>query len=168
MTAPSLAAPCRRGDVLVVPLDAALPPFCVKCGAPAQSLLLQQFRWFPLYAYFFLPLGLLYHGVMHPFKRTTALQVPVCDAHAKRSPAMRIWAGVLAVSSLFVGFTIAQFEFRWSYWIAAAVCVAMIVAALVCDSRGSTVIRIIHLDDKAGQYRGVAREFLQHLPGEIG
>jgi len=81
---------------------------------------------------------------------------------------MRIWAGVLAVSSLFVGFTIAQFEFRWSYWIAAAVCVAMIVAALVCDSRGSTVIRIIHLDDKAGQYRGVAREFLQHLPGEIG
>lgn len=168
VTAPSLAAPARRGDVLVVPLNAALPPFCVKCGAATQLVLPQQFQWFPLYAYLLLPLGFLYHGVMYAFKRTTSLQVPVCDVHAKRSPALRIWAGLLAISSLFVALTIAQFEFRWNYWIAVVVGVAMIIAALVLDSRGSTVIRIVHLDDRVGKYKGASEEFLAHIPGEIG
>lgn len=167
-TAANLAGPSRQGDVLVVPLDSALPAFCVKCGAAAETQLLQQFQWFPVYAYIFLPFGLLYHGVMYPFKRTTNLQVPVCGAHSKRSSTSRLLAGALAVSSFFVGFTIAQFEFRWNYWIAVSACVAMIVAAVVCDSRGSTIIRIVRLDDRAGHYKGVSREFLQHIPGELG
>lgn len=76
----------RQGNLLFVPLGVALPPYCVRCGAPSTGEPIKQnYRWHPSWVYLLiLPGVLIYLIVAAIVSKKCILAVPVCDAHRRQ------------------------------------------------------------------------------------
>src|SRR5690242_1810179 len=105
MNSPNFAMPqgaWARGNLLIASRDAALPPYCVKCGRPADaSLLRRRFSWHPSWVYIFVLIALLVYAILATVlsKRTT-LQLPLCSTHLEKYKMLKIAAIVLLLGSI--------------------------------------------------------------------
>src|SRR5262245_43504290 len=92
----------RDGKILVVPSGSTLPPFCVKCGAPATGKPLRKtFRWHESWLYVLILAGLLIYAIVATVvQKKMLLEVPFCDEHRSWRKRMNIIGAVLLIGVL--------------------------------------------------------------------
>ena len=154
------------GNLLIASRDAVLPPFCVKCGRPADAKLLRRrFSWHPRWIYIFILIALLIYAVLAAIlsKRTT-LQIPLCSAHYDKYKTLRIAAAVLLVGSIpemvLAGTSLPQNYMGWGIFAGALA----FLAGLVCLVLFHGVLRTNSIDDHYGYFSQASAAFLAHLP----
>jgi hypothetical protein len=75
----------RRGNVVLVPSGAGLPPYCIKCGAPpVNEQRKSTFSWHEPRLYLLLFLGVLPYFFFAPnARKEVELIMPLCSAHRR-------------------------------------------------------------------------------------
>jgi hypothetical protein len=169
MNSPNFAIPqgaWTHGNLLIASRDAALPPYCVKCGRPADARLLRRrFSWHPSWVYIFVLIALLVYAILATVlsKRTT-LQLPLCSAHLEKYKMLKIAAIVLLLGSIpemiLAGSLLPENYMGWG--IAAGF--MALIAGLVCWILFNGVLRINRIDEHYGYFSKASDGFLAHLP----
>ena len=79
-------APSRQGNVMYVPTGVQLPPFCIKCNAPAEGEPKRvKLTWHPPALLFLILLGLLPYAIVAMIcSKKAVVYLPLCAKH--RSP----------------------------------------------------------------------------------
>lgn len=156
----------KHGKVLIASRDAVLPPYCVKCGRPADAQpLRRRFSWHPSWIYIFLLIALLIYVILAAVlsKRTT-LQLPLCAAHFEKYKTLRILAAVLLVGSIpemiLAGVYLPDHYMGWGIFAG----LLAFLAGLVCWILFSGVLRINRIDEHYGYFSKACEGFLAHLP----
>lgn len=169
MNSPNFVMPqgaWSRGNLLIVSRDAILPPFCIKCGRPADARLLRRrFSWHPAWVYIFILIALLIYVILAAvLSKKTVLHLPLCAAHYDQYKTLRTAALVLLLASIpemilagaylpnnYVGLGI--FAGAWAF-----------LAGLVCLVLFNGVLRVKSIDDYYGYFSKASDAFLAHLP----
>lgn len=155
-----------RGDLLIASPDAVLPPFCVKCGRPADTkLLLRRFSWHPSWIYIFVLIGLLIYAILAAvLSKRTRLQLPLCSAHHDKYKTLRIAAAALLLGSIpemiFAGVSLPDRYMGWGIFAGALA----FLAGLVCWILFSNILRVDSIDNYYGYFSKASEAFLAHLP----
>jgi len=154
------------GNLLIASRDAVLPPYCVKCGRPADAKpLRRRFSWHPSWVYIFLLIALLVYAILAAVlsKRTT-LQLPLCSAHFEKYKTLRVLAAVLLLGSIpemiLAGVWLADNYMRWGIFAGAMA----FLAGLVCLVMFNGVLRINRIDEHYGYFSRASEGFLRQLP----
>jgi len=156
-----------HGNLLIASRDAALPPYCVKCGRPADAakLLRRRFSWHPPWVYIFVLIALLVYAILAAVlsKRTT-LELPLCSAHFEKYKTLRILAAVLLLGSIpemiLAGAYLPNTYMGWGIFAGALA----FVAGLVCLVMFNGVLRIARIDEHYGYFSRASAGFLVRLP----
>jgi len=155
-----------HGNLLIASRNAALPPYCVKCGRPADAKpLRRRFSWHPPWVYIFLLIALLVYAVLAAVlsKRTT-LELPLCPAHFEKYKTLRILAAVLLLGSIpemiLAGAYLPNTYMGWGIFAGALA----FVAGLVCLVMFNGVLRIARIDEHYGYFSRASAGFLVRLP----
>jgi len=153
----------RDGETLVVPRGASLPPFCVKCGAPATEHIQKSFKWHSPWLALLVFLGLLpYLVVVFAAQKSCQVVVPICDAHQKRRRNY-LWIGLaLLVACLPVADWIGTLAGRGG-WLALAFLV-LLIASLVFLMPLRSLLSPQHIDETRAIFKGAGENFLARLP----
>src|SRR5258708_38667976 len=82
------------GTFLRVSRDAILPPFCVKCGRPAEpNLFPKKFSWHPQWVYIFVLFAILIYAIVATvISKKMKLKVPLCAKHMEKYKTLRLAA----------------------------------------------------------------------------
>jgi H+/Cl- antiporter ClcA len=93
----------RQGKLLVVQIGHSLPPRCVSCNSPAQTLLYKDSTYLPWTGWLFVVLvGLLSKGRVRRFEAFRAqFEVPLCARHETRRK-LSIWILSLLTAAFFL------------------------------------------------------------------
>ena len=166
---PLVLAACRKGKLLVIPRGAALPPNCVKCGAPAEKPWRKKFYWHPpllALCLLLMTIGLLLYVILgFALRKTMDLNVPLCAVHHRERKKYLAIGTILFV--LFVPMGMAA-----AYWlpidsreaIGGFIGTAGFIGSLVFLILGTNYIRPKRIDNTHGEFTGTSEAFLQLLP----
>ena len=155
-----------HGNLLIASRDARLPPYCIKCGRPADGKLLRRrFSWHPSWVYIFLLIGLLLYAILHAvLSKRTILHLPLCSAHFERYKTLSILAAVLLLGSIpemiLAGIYLPDNYMGWGIFAGALA----FLAGLVCLVMFNGVLRINRIDDHYGYFSRASEGFLRQLP----
>jgi hypothetical protein len=74
------------GNLMIASHGAVLPPFCVKCGRPADpNSFCKKFSWHPQWIYIFVLLALLLYVIIAlAMSKRMTLQIPLCARHLEK------------------------------------------------------------------------------------
>jgi hypothetical protein len=138
----------REGETLVVPTGASLPPFCVRCGAPAvPGGSLTSFGW---------KIGLA-------VRRSVSFVMPLCEAH-RRLRRRLLWAGILLlVGCLPAAIFLEQVLPGVGDW-SLPLFFVLLVAGLVVISPARQFLRPTYIEEGRAEFKGASKSFLAHLP----
>ena len=153
------------GDLLIVSPQAVLPPFCIKCGRPAElETLRKTFSWHPRWVYILILTGLLiYIIVALVLRKSITLQIPLCSTHRERYRALRIAGAVLMLGSILemiVGFSALPDSYAGLILICGF---SALISGLVCLV-SSAVLRLNLIDQYYGYFSRAHHTFLNQLP----
>ena len=160
-----------EGRTLVVFRNAALPPFCVKCGVPVPGPpLRQKYSWHSPLLYLLVLggcLGLIvYLIVAHSNRKRFEIELPLCDVHLRRRKKLRGAGAVLALGAVPAGIGLGQLpEGEPLGWLAGTV---LFLAGAVCLLLGTNVLRPKRIDDDRARFEGAGEAFLRRLETEAG
>lgn len=155
-----------HGNLLIASRDAVLPPFCIKCGRPADAKLLRRrFSWHPSWVYIFVLIALLVYAILAAvLSKKTILHLPLCEAHYDKYKTLRIAAAVLLLGSIpemiLAG---AYLPDNYNGWGILAGALAFL-AGLVCLVLFNGVLRVNSIDNHYGYFSKASEAFLVHLP----
>lgn len=172
----------REGTKLVIPMDAGgqailLPPFCVKCGAPADGTRVEQsFRWSPgnfeyftrgalelYFDWFWYLLGrILGRAVAHISGKRMSVLLHLCAPHSRRRHNMLIAARVflvVTVAGALAVFCVSSLSVAWTLPI-----VSGFVARFLYLRLEDCSISAESVDQDRGIFSGCGEAFLQHFP----
>jgi hypothetical protein len=157
-------AACRRGKHMVVPRGAALPPNCVKCGAPAQTPWRKKFYWHHQGYYFIALIALLLYIIVALIvRKSMELNVPLCDAHHSERKRYNLLAGILLLGAIPAGFVAGSFtslgvDVGW------LIGLIMFVAGLIFVIIAGNFFHPTQIDETHGVFAGAGEDFLRLLP----
>lgn len=140
----------RRDKVLIVPTGAALPQFCVRCGAPAVAGGRPiTFGW---------KLGLA-------VRRHVSFVMPLCEDHQRLRRGL-LWAGIV----LLVGCLPMTMLLEWALpelggW-SILVFFVLLFAGLIVVSPARQFLRPTYIDEIRAEFAGADESFLAHLPSK--
>src|SRR5262249_48368291 len=107
----------RQGRKLIIPVPpagqaAALPPQCIKCGAPANGKpLVKTFYWHHPALYLVILAGVLIYAIVAiVVRKSIKVAVPLCAEHAKRRSIAVTLAWVLPLVGIVDAFVLPQFN----------------------------------------------------------
>jgi hypothetical protein len=169
-----LAAPAQQGGVwakgrdVVVHRAGALPPRCIKCGAPAVAAPWHKMYWYPPLAYLALLAGLLPGAIVLLIcQKKHDLPIPLCEAHHQRRNTLRYTSWGLAAFGLLAGAGSLPLCISLGRDPTLAIRLALVAAAaLIASGIVSLLARPLrprHMDHMYCTYRGAGPEFLQSL-----
>jgi hypothetical protein len=157
----------RDGKKLVVTRGAMLPPYCVKCGQPADGAPWEKtFAWCnPLLA-LWLILGLfgiiIYIIVYYRARKQMALTVPLCKGH-RQARRTRLWVGsllLIASPLLMVIGIIIDKDWLTGFGFFSFLIIA--ISGVIALIR-SQPLRAKKIDDQQGIFAGAREPFLQFI-----
>ena len=166
---PTAAAPGtlrRAGSLLVATPGAQFPPYCVKCGQPAQRWLNKNFAWHNPWIYAVVLVNvLLYLIVALVVSKRMRLNVPLCAQHFGRR---RMWltiGWVLLAACIPVPIMIgaAGDGSDDAVGIAVLIGVGMFIASLVFLIIGSMLVRVQEITATEAIFSGISPAFLQYV-----
>lgn len=169
MSVPNFVMPqgaWSHGNLLIASREAVLPPFCVKCGRPADTRLLRRrFSWHPSWVYVFILIALLIYAVLAAIlSKRTVLHLPLCSAHYDKYKTLRIAAAVLLLGSIpemiFAGTSLPDSYMGWGIFAGALA----FLAGLICLVLFNSVLRVNSIDNHYGYFSKADGAFLAHLP----
>jgi hypothetical protein len=164
MTVPAGAWSGER--LLVVTHNAALPPFCVKCGSPTnEPPLKRQFSWHSPWYFLLILFGLLPYAIVALMaSKRMVVQVPLCSKHREQYKALKLAAMLLLLGS--IPEMIAAGTFLSEDYQGAGILAGFmaLLAGLVCLAIYGGVLRPKYIDDNFGYFRNVDVSFLNLLP----
>ena len=150
----------RRGNKLVVPKGAPLPPYCVKCGEPVTGEFYKKtYYWHTPWLWLLAALGLLgliaLAIVSMAIRKRADLAIALCDEHRQRRKNFLTAAWVLALgffpAGLLVGSLISNTDAAVGFGILTG-CL-LFVAAIVAGVK-SAVLRPTEITDFSGTFSG--------------
>lgn len=152
------------GNILIVSRGAELPPFCVKCGRPAEAdRLTKRFSWHPQWVYFFILIGVLIYVILAAVlsKRMT-VQLPFCKSHLEKYRTLRIAAPALLLGSIaeMIAAGTSLPEKYIGYGIGAGL--SALVAGVVCLVLYG-MLGVNRIDEYYGYFAKTGEAFLAHL-----
>ncbi|HVO57779.1 MAG TPA: hypothetical protein VMT51_08805 [Dongiaceae bacterium] len=154
------------GNRLIVGHSAVLPPFCVKCGRPAEPPTVKRsFRWHPQWVYIFILLALLLYAILAMvLGRTMAVNLPLCRQHREKYRALG-WAGLILTLGAIPEMVLAAAYLPESAQVYGFVAGGLaVVAGLTCYILWSSILRAHEINAKYANFSGADPAFLQYLP----
>jgi len=158
----------REGSLLVVPRDAKLPPYCVKCGQPAEKYIRKTFGWHQPWLYLLIFLGVLLYAIVATIvMKRQRVEVPLCATHRKRRTGFLLagWlllAGFIPlgviVGSLGPGDDMAGVGFLVGF--------VAFIASLVFFVLGARLLVPKNIDDYQATFAGASPVFLQYAEAQ--
>jgi|SRR5579859_5536457 len=161
----------RSGKTLIVPRGAILPPFCVKCGIPADGEpIKQKFRWHSPWWIALLVLGPLLWVIVAMINERMDLAVPLCNAHRNmprgRRRTLLIIGVLLLAASLAAGIAFGRL-FNSPYdgllCVLLLMLMALVLLMLLRNALGNS-LRPTHIDEIGGQFKNAGEDFLNKFP----
>ena len=157
----------RKGKVIVVPRGAVLPPFCVKCGAPAaddgkKTSFSWHSRWLYLLILFTGPL--FYVIVALVVRKKVDLIMPLCEAH-RRLRRQLFWAGILLVAGSAPAAIFYEEVLSGSTGWAVLLTFVLFMAGLIVFSPARAFLRPVCIDETRGEaeFEGLTESVLAQL-----
>lgn len=165
---PAPAAPGtlrRAGNLLVATPGAQFPPYCVKCGQPAQKWLTKNFSWHPGWLYVLALWPIVYIIVAIVVSKRMRLTVPMCSSHFS-TRRMLLTFGWLCMAGFLPAFIIIMAAGNGSdeaAGIGVLVMFAMLIASIVLLVIGSRVIRVQEITMTEAIFSGISPAFLPYV-----
>lgn len=154
------------GNLMIASHDAVLPPYCVKCGRPADpNSFSKKFSWHPQWVYIFVLLALLLYVILAlAISKRMTLQLPLCARHLEKYKALRSAAAILLLGCIPEMIVAGEYlpESYTGYGIAAGV--LALIAGLVCLIMFGAILRPTFIDRNYGYFSNASPAFLQYLP----
>jgi hypothetical protein len=155
----------RDGKTLVMAKIAELPNRCVKCNAPATTLLKRSLSWHNplLYMMVFFP-GLLFYIIVALIVRKTAkVYVPLCQEHRSQRSRNILIAWVVSLTGIALFFVAGAVD---SYMLPAVVIagIVLLLFGLIFGSMTSQVVTPKKIDDTHAWINKVGLAYLATLP----
>ena len=153
----------RSGADLVVPRNATLPPFCVKCGAAARPEPLRStFHWHDPLLYLTILAGcVVYFVVALIVRKRFELLVPLCETHFHKRRLWRLVGAVLLIGAFPA--MAAGVLFEQPAWGLLMGVVGLLAGVLVFGTAGST-LKVARITDRFAVFRGADETFLRLVP----
>ena len=152
----------RRGPSVILAVDGALPPRCVKCNAPAELPIRKRtIYWHQPFWYLLVLLWVIVYVLVAIIVRRTAKIAPgLCTAHRKQrggriATAWAMWLASLGALVLAIAYS------SGTVAIGAAV---LFLAAIIYGSIMSRILWPVRMDATMTELRGAGPEFLDSLP----
>jgi hypothetical protein len=169
MSAPPAASLRRAGNLLVATAGAQFPPYCVKCGAPAQKWVNKNFGWHTPWLYLIILVNVLIYAIVATIvMKRMRLNVPLCAQHYGRRRGWLTAGWIMLAGFLPISITIGMMGNGSDEAVGAAVLLgaAMFIASLVCLVIGSILLRPQEITDTQAIFTGVSPAFLQYVPDQ--
>jgi hypothetical protein len=166
-TAGAPAAPAgglrRENDLLIVGRGAALPPYCVKCGQPAEKYVSRNFGWHNPWLYLLLLVNILVYAIVATVvMKRMKLDVPLCAEHRSRR-SMFLWGGWgLLLAAIPLGVVVGSMGTD-NEGIGVLAGLACFIASIVLLIMGNLLMRPKVIDDNQATFTGVSPAFLQYV-----
>jgi hypothetical protein len=156
----------RDGEKMIVPVmqPAVLPPFCVKCGAPANGKpVVKTFSWHHPALYLVILVGLLIYVIVALIvRKSVKLSVPLCARHAqKRSTAVTL-SWVIPLIGIADAFILPNLGVDGG--VVALICIACVLAGAVIWAVVGYPIRPRYIDQYSAVFTGVCEDYLRQFP----
>jgi hypothetical protein len=149
------------GDQLVIPRGAVLPPYCVRCGQPADGYLKKTFAWHQPWLYLLILLHIILYAIVAAIvSKKLPLEVPLCAAHRNQRKLRLTLGWVLLAGCIPLGVMIGMSGPDMEAFGFLAGLVAFI-ASLVFFVLGTRVMSPKLIDDREGRFGGVSPVFIQ-------
>lgn len=151
----------RDGKVLVAPRTADLPPRCVKCGQPAETMKKRTFFWHhPALYLLLLCYMILYLIVALIVRKRATLTVGLCSKHAakRRNGILLGWGGALAGIVLAI---LGGGQDSCGVMIAGAV---LFLGTIIAGMFMARIMYAQHMDSVYARMKGCGEGFLSTLP----
>jgi len=154
------------GNLMIASHGAVLPPYCVKCGRPADpDSFSKKFSWHPQWIYIFVLLALLLYVIIAlAMSKRMTLQIPLCTRHLEKYRALRLAAALLllgCIPEMIIAGTYLP-EAYMGFGIGAGI--LALLAGLVCLIMFGAVLRPTFIDQNYGYFANASPAFLQFLP----
>lgn len=169
MNPPNLGMPqgvWAYGDQLIVSHNAAFPPYCIKCGRPAEGQRFRKrFSWHPMWVYIFVIVALLIYVILAAvMSKRMKLELPLCAQHMEKYRMLRVAAAVLLLGSIpemIVAGTYLPDNYM-GFGIAAGICA--LIAGVVCLILFNNILGVKGIDEFYGYFGNASQNFLATLP----
>lgn len=166
--APATYPILRDGNKLIVPVIAgqmvALPPPCVKCGAPANGKPVKKtFSWHHPTLYLLLLLALFLYLIIAVFTRKSMrMSVPLCAHHTQRRSTAVTLAWVIPLVGIADAFILPRFGVDGG--VVALITIAFVLTGIVIWAVVDYPIRPKSIDGYRGVFTGCCEAYLQQFP----
>lgn len=168
-SAPAVYPILRDGQKLVVPValpgqPVALPPPCVKCGAPANGKPVNKnFSWHHPAFYLLILAGMLIYLIVAVIvRKSMRMTVPLCARHAQRRSTAVTLAWVIPLIGVADAFILPNLGMDGG--LVALITAAMIVTGIVIWAIVDYPIRPKSIDQYRGVFTGFCEEYLRQFP----
>jgi hypothetical protein len=149
----------RDGKLLVLDLQAELPPRCIYCNRDATTRIPRRFSWHPPMLYLLILAGILIYAIVATIvSKRARIQIPLCEEHDKRRSLLRAGVAALSIGGL-AGCVAGGMEngSQTLFWMSG---VALLTALIVSSISRLNPSRI---DEREVRLRGAGSEFLDSL-----
>lgn len=156
----------KVGNLLVATPGAQFPPYCVKCGQPAQKWINKNFGWHTPWLYLIILVNLLIYAIVATIvMKRMRLNVPLCAQHAGRRRTLLTlgWVMLAAFLPISIMIGVAGNGSDEAVGIAVLLGFVMFIGSLVLLAIGSVVMRPKEITDTAATFTGVSPAFLQYV-----
>ena len=155
----------RAGDRFTVWRGVDLPPFCVRCGAPARDVRWKRtYYWHEPFLYLLILAGfVVYVIVALVLRKRFELEVPMCEAHWLRRGKLQKVAVALLVPM--VGFIVLAFAGNFDK-VGAIACpgaILTLLASLIVYMASERSLTPRRITDDSAEFSGASPEFLAVL-----
>ncbi len=141
----------------------ALPPLCIKCGAPATSRLSKSFHWHAPWVYVFLLLGVLPYAFLALLLRTRIdMRIPLCVGHRRRRRNLILAGWLLAVVGIAVPIALGLAGI--DPVLSVALAFLAVLTAIVLGFVVSRPLVPTFIDREGAAFTGAGEGFLSKLP----
>lgn len=151
----------RQGDRVFIPVGGELPPYCIKCGEPADNYLHRKFTWHHPLLYLLIFWGFLpYVIVALIVRKKMEVEVPMCKHHGDRWSVLRRVEVIFAIAFFPAGVLLGiAFD---SFGIGILAVAVLAIAAGALGSMTST-LKAHEIDANQGVFTGACEAFLVRL-----
>jgi len=167
--APASIPITRDGEKLIISAvmpgqTIALPPPCVKCGAPANGKpVTKTFSWHHPALYLVALVGLVIYVIVAVIvRKSIRLTVPLCAQHAQRRSLAVNLAWVIPLIGVADAFILPRFGVSDGW--AVLIVIAAIIIGIVIWAVVDYPIRPKLIDQYHGVFTGLSEEYLQQFP----
>ena len=160
---PGVAVATRRGKELIVPRNASLPPFCIKCGVSATVPWRKKFYWHNplLYLMVIFPGLLIYAIVAMIVRKQMELNLPLCETHHADRKRYKLLGTLMILGCIPAGIVLGVYVSEGLGW---ATGTLMFLASVVFYVMTNMGIGPRKIDEYGGEFRGACDAFLDKLP----